>query len=175
MEVSQAGRGLDGWHTIFLIQYASKPYAHPVAERTSRLRQRLQQASEEHQEQIGRLLDEKGPLIRGSFGTRSRRCGNPGCHCATGAKHTSKYLSATDEGRVRQVHVPAGDEDRVAAGVARYRRFWRMRKRLIQIGALVRELVDELGRALILPYPPKAPLPPPSRRGRKAKDGTRRS
>jgi hypothetical protein len=146
-----------------------------VAERTSRLRQRLQQASEEHQEQIGRLLDEKGPLIRGSFGTRSRRCGNPGCHCATGAKHTSKYLSATDEGRVRQVHVPAGDEDRVVAGVARYRRFWRMRKRLIQIGALVRELVDELGRALILPYPPKAPLPPPSRRGRKAKDGTRRS
>ena len=146
-----------------------------MAERTSRLRQRLQQVSEEHHEQVGRLLDEKGPLIRGSFGTRSRRCGNPGCHCAKGAKHTSKYLSATDTGRVRQVHVPAADEDRVAAGVARYRRFWRMRKRLMQIGALVRELVDELGRALILPYPPKAPLPPPSRRGRKAKDGTRRS
>ncbi len=146
-----------------------------MAERTSRLRQRLQQASEEHHEQVGRLLDEKGPLIRGSFGTRSRRCGNPGCHCAKGAKHTSKYLSATDGGRVRQVHVPAADEDRVAAGVARYRRFWRMRKRLMQIGALVRELVDELGRALILPYPPKAPLPPPSRRGRKVKDGTRRS
>ena len=146
-----------------------------MAERTSRLRQRLQQVSEEHHEQVGRLLDEKGPLIRGSFGTRSRRCGNPGCHCAKGAKHTSKYLSATDGGRVRQVHVPAGDEDRVAAGVARYRRFWRMRKRLMQIGALVRELVDELGRALILPYPPKAPLPPPSRRGRKAKDATRRS
>jgi len=153
----------------------AQAYAYPVAERTSRLRQRLLQASEQHHEQVERLLDEKGPLIRGSFGTRSRRCGNPGCHCARGEKHTSKYLSATDEGRVRQVHVPAGEEDRVAAGVARYRRFWRMRKRLVQIGALVRELVDELGRALILPYPPKAPLPPPSRRGRKAKDGTRRS
>jgi len=146
-----------------------------VAERISRLRQRLLQTSEQHHEQVERLLDEKGPLIRGSFGTRSRRCGNPGCHCARGDKHTSKYLSATDAGRLRQVHVPASDEGRVAAGVARYRRFWRMRKRLVEIGALVRELVDELGRALILPYPPKAPLPPPSRRGRKAKDGPHRS
>lgn len=146
-----------------------------MAERISRLRQRLLQTSEQHHEQVERLLDEKGPLIRGSFGTRSRRCGNPGCHCARGDKHTSKYLSATDAGRLRQVHVPASDEDRVAAGVARYRRFWRMRKRLVEIGALVRELVDELGRALILPYPPKAPLPPPSRRGRKAKDGPHRS
>ena len=146
-----------------------------MPERTSRLRQRLHQASERHEEQVERLLEEKGPLIRGSFGTRSRLCGNPGCHCAQGEKHSSKYLTATDQGKVRQVHVPAGEEDEVAAGVFRYRRFWRMRKRLMEIGALTLDLVDELGRSLLLPYPPEAPLPPPSRRGRKAKDGPRRS
>jgi hypothetical protein len=146
-----------------------------VPERTSRLRQRLSQASERHQEQIERLLEEKGPLIRGSFGARARVCGNPGCHCARGEKHRSKYLTATDGGRVRQVHVPAGEEDQVAAGVARYRRFRRMRKRLVQIGALAVDLVDELGLSMLEPYPPEAPLPPPSRRGRKAKDGSRRS
>ena len=146
-----------------------------VPERTSRQRQRLRQASERHQEQVERLLGEKGPLIRGSFGTRSRRCGNPGCHCAQGEKHTSKYLTATDGGKVRQVHVPAGEEDRVAAGVARYRRFWRMRRSLLEIGALMLDLVDKLGHSLLLPDPPQAPLPPPSRRGRKAKDGSRRS
>lgn len=150
-------------------------YPFLVPERTSRLRQRLSQASERHQEQVAQLLEEKGPLIRGSFGTRSRVCGNPGCHCARGEKHSSKYLTATDGGKVRQVHVPAGAEDQVAAGVARYRRFRRMRKRLVEIGALAVDLVDELGLSLLASYPPEAPLPPPSRRGRKAKDGTPRS
>ena len=61
-----------------------------------------------------------------------------------------------------------------AEGVARYRRFRRMRKRLVELEALVLELMDDLGRSLLLPYPPEDPLPPASRRGRKAKDETRR-
>jgi hypothetical protein len=145
-----------------------------VGERTSRLRQRLRQAAEQHQGHIERILGEDGPLIRGSFGTRARVCGNAGCHCARGEKHTSKYLTATDGGKVRQVHVPAGDEEHVAAGVAHYRRLRRMRKRLVELGALQLELVDELGQSLLTPYPPGDPLPPASRRGRKAKDGSRR-
>jgi len=146
-----------------------------VGERTSRFRQRVRQAAEQHQEQIQRFLDEDGPLIRGSFGSRSRVCGNPGCHCAWGEKHRSKYLTATDGGKVRQVHVPAGDEQRVAKGVSRYRRFRRMRKRLVELEALQLELVDELGRSLLAPYPPEDPLPPARRRGRKAHNGSRRS
>jgi uncharacterized protein YjiS (DUF1127 family) len=88
--------------------------------------------------------------------------------------HTSKYLTATDRGKVRQVHVPAGEEEHVAAGVGRYRRFRRIRKRLMELDALVLELLDDLGRSLLLPYPPEDPLPPALRRGRKAKDETRR-
>lgn len=145
-----------------------------MGERTSRLRQRLHHAAEEHQDQIKRFLGEDGPLIRGSFGTRSRVCGNPGCHCAQGERHTSKYLTATDGGKVRQVHVPAGDEHRVATGVSRYRRFRRMRRRLVELEALQLELVDELGRSLLAPYPPEDPLPPASRRGRKGHNGARR-
>ena len=146
-----------------------------MGERTSRLRQRLLQAAQQHQEQIERFLDEDGPLIRGSFGIRSRVCGNPGCHCVRGEKHTSKYLTATDGGKVRQVHVPARDEQHVAKGVSRYRRFRRMRKRLVELGASQLELVDELGRSLLAPYPPEDPLPPAKRRGRKAHNGARRS
>lgn len=144
-----------------------------MGERTSRLRQRLLEAAEQHREQVERLLQEQGPLIRGSFGTRARVCGNPGCHCARGERHTSKYLTATHGPRQRQVHVPAGDEGRVADGVSRYRRFKQAKKRLAELGARELELVEDLGRSLLTPYPPEDPFPPAKRRGKKA--GARRS
>jgi hypothetical protein len=139
-----------------------------VGERTSRLRQRLLEAAEQHREHVERLLQEDGPLIRGSFGTRARVCGNPGCHCARGERHRSKYLTATDGDRQRQVHVPAGDEQRVAEGVSRYRRFKQAKKRLAEIGAQELEVAEDLGRSLLAPYPPEDPLPPPKRRRKKA-------
>ena len=120
------------------------------------------------------LLGERGPLIRGSFGTRARVCGNPGCRCARGERHEAKYLTATDGGKVRQVHVPARDEGQVAEGVARYRRFRRARARVAELAKLQLELADQLGRSLLAAYPPDQPLPPAARRGRRARGGTDR-
>jgi hypothetical protein len=134
---------------------------------TSRLRQRLAQAGEQQRQQLELLLSESGPLIRGSFGTRVRVCGDPSCRCTRGEVHQSKYLSASDGGQVRQVHVPASEEVDVAAGVERYRRFFEGRRRVAQLVRQQLELLDELGRSLLKPYPPEAPLPPPGRRGRK--------
>lgn len=139
-----------------------------MAERTSRLKQRLLETAEQHREQVERLLEEDGPLIRGSFGTRSRVCGNPGCHCLRGERHTSKYLTASDGGKLRQVHVPASDEQRVAEGVSRYRRFKQAKRRLVEMGAQLLELVEDLGRSLLAPYPLGHPLPPAKRRGKKS-------
>jgi hypothetical protein len=140
-----------------------------MAEKSSRLRQRLTQLEEQHQQELNFICSERGPLIRGSFGKRSRVCGHPSCHCARGERHVSSYLTATDEGKVRQVHVPAGDEERVEAGSARYRRFLRARAQLAELATKQLELVDELGRSLLAPYPPERPLPPASRFGRRPK------
>jgi hypothetical protein len=137
-----------------------------MGEQSSRLRKKLLAANEDLQAVLEGLLDERGPLIRGSFGTRARVCGVPTCHCARGERHVSKYLTATDHGKVRQVHVPASEEAEVAAGVARYRRFWQVRDRLAKLGQLQLDLVDDLGRSLLKPYPQDRPLPPPRRRGR---------
>jgi hypothetical protein len=140
-----------------------------MAEKSSRLRQRLTQLEEQHEQQIEFICKEHGPLIRGSYGKRSRVCGNPSCRCASGQRHVSSYLTATDEGKVRQVHVPLGDEEKVEAGSVRYRRFMRGRARLAEISKKQLELVDELGRSLLAPYPPDRPLPPASRFGRRPK------
>lgn len=141
---------------------------------TSRLRLQLSALARRQAEQLELLLGERGPLIRGSLGVRARVCGNPGCKCARGELHESKYLSASDGGRTRQVHVPAGDEVTVTAGVARYREFQRRRARLAEFARQQLELVDALGRSLLAAYPPHKPLPPAKRRGRPPQRRTER-
>lgn len=140
---------------------------------TSRLRQRLRTAAEHFDRQVELLLDQAGPLVRGSFGHRTRVCGNPNCRCARGERHESAYLTATHDGRVRQVHVPAGDELKVAEGVQRYRRFREARARLEDLAQEQLELVDQLGRSLLMPYPPGNPLPAPHHRGPRPRGGSR--
>ena len=140
-----------------------------MSEPSSRLRKRLLTTHEDYQGVLKELVGARGPLIRGSFGTRARVCGDGSCRCARGELHESKYLTATDQGKVRQVHVPASEEAAVAAGVARYRRFWRMRDEMAKLGQLQLDLVDDLGRSLLAPYPEDRPLPPAKRRGRPPK------
>lgn len=142
-----------------------------MAETTSRCRQQLRQLGHAQQQQLELLLDEHGPLIRGAFGTRARKCGKPTCRCASGSLHESKYLTASDGDRVRQVHVPAEDEVKVAEGVRRYRRFWQARKKLAELAQRQLAIVDALGRSLLEPYPPSDPIPPARKRGRRRSDG----
>lgn len=141
----------------------------PKNPKASRLRQRLRQAGEELQRQLEHVLAERDPLIRGSFGTRRRVCGNPNCKCTRGERHESKYLTASDGGKARQVHVPAKDEVKVSTGVGRYRQFHRRRAKLAGLAEQLLECIDALGRSLLEPYPPDNPFPPPKRRGRPPK------
>lgn len=140
-----------------------------MSKRTSQIRQKLGQSQERYQAVLQGLVAERGPLIRGSYGTRARLCGVSTCRCARGERHVSKYLTASDGGQARQVHVPVSDEAEVAAGVARYRRFYEARAQMAKLGQLQLELVDDLGHSLLKPYPQNRPLPPAKRRGRPPK------
>jgi hypothetical protein len=154
------------WHTFILTRCASNGILDIMGRDASRLRQQILQALEEIRRSIDPILEERGPLFRGSFGTRRRVCGNPNCRCVRGQLHESKYLTATDGGRARQVHIPAGEEVKVASGVERYRLFHRRRAELAELLKGLLDLVDVLGRSLLGPYPPHNPLPPAKRRGR---------
>lgn len=144
-----------------------------MADDISRIRQRLHTASGRARAMIEKLLAERAGLIRGTFGTRARKCGKANCRCTRGEPHESKYLSVAVEGQTRLVHVPAGDEVRVAEGVDRYQRWRRLRGELADCDAELLTLIDALGLALLAAYPPDHPIPPPRRRGRKPrkKDG----
>jgi hypothetical protein len=166
------------WHIKYIID-TCQTYGSvlDVSGDSSRLRQQLRSMQQELSRKLEPLIEARGPLIRGTFGTRARVCGKPSCRCAQGELHESKYLTASDGGTTRQVHVPASDEIRVAQGVSRYRRFRNARTQLSKgLTALTRrllELVDALGHSLLDPYPPDNPLPAPKRRGRPSK-GSRR-
>ncbi len=63
-------------------------------------------------------------FIQGSLVTVARRCGRPGCHCATSATgHPTRYLTFSRDGRTRRVYVPVGPRgEAVEQAVANYRR-----------------------------------------------------
>jgi hypothetical protein len=136
-----------------------------VSEDKSRLRQRLLALESERQQRIEQVLSERGGLIRGTVGERSRVCGHKGCRCYQGERHVSKYLSAAEGGHTRQVHLPESEVAKVTQGAQRYQAFRRARTRVGQLAAEEAEVIDRLGDALLEKYPPERPIAPALRRG----------
>lgn len=136
-----------------------------MSDEKSRLRQRLLALESERQQQIEHVLSERGGLIRGTVGERSRVCGHEGCRCNQGERHISKYLSAAEGGRTRQVHLPESEVAKVTKGAGRYQAFRRARTRVGQLAVEEAEAIDRLGDALLEKYPPGRPIAPAARRG----------
>jgi hypothetical protein len=55
----------------------------------------------------------QGLVLRGSLTVLRRRCGSPGCHCATGALHETPVLSYKQGGKTKILSL--------SAALARYR------------------------------------------------------
>jgi len=76
-----------------------------------------------------------GPVVHGSLVEAKRTCGNKGCKCARGQRHSAFYLSRSIEGRTRLEYVSKADVETV--------RKWRKNhERLV-------ELLEELTTALL--------------------------
>lgn len=88
--------------------------------------------------QIRARIRALGPVVRGSLVEAKRKCGNKGCKCARGQRHTAFYLSRHIDGKTRLHHVSKADAEKV-------RRWRRDYDRLM---ALVEELTTALLREL---------------------------
>ncbi len=97
---------------------------------------------------VEKILDERGPLRRGSFVTVARKCGKPNCHCATGEGHPAKYLSLKEGGKTRMIFVPSSAAMKVEEEAGRYRRFRQARAELAKLSKQSLQIIDELEQAL---------------------------
>lgn len=89
---------------------------------------------------LERELPSPQGLLRGSLIERYKRCGKPGCKCATGRGHGPKYyLSLSRSGaRPQMDYVPQGALEQVRSALANYQR---TREMLEEICAINRELL----------------------------------
>jgi hypothetical protein len=118
----------------------------------SQLRKRIQQ----RQRELGGLLKifkERRPLIRGHLYKLRRRCGKSPCRCQQGHLHESWVLSVPERGGKRMRAVPKGKRVHWKQMSERYRRFRRMRARLVKLFGEILALVDELERERTVPPP----------------------
>lgn len=59
-------------------------------------------------------------LLRGVLFTLRRKCGKPGCHCATGQAHESPALAYPVAGRTKTMTLHEQEIAEVAAALSRY-------------------------------------------------------
>ncbi|MFA6725024.1 MAG: DUF6788 family protein [Lentisphaeria bacterium] len=82
--------------------------------------------AEESKRQLMEELSQLDNLIRGSLIHSTRKCGKKNCACASGgAGHPVCLLStSTVNARNKMTYVSKGNEEKVSAGVAAYKRAW---------------------------------------------------
>ena len=112
----------------------------------SRIRQRIAQLGRERQA-AEKVLLERPPLLKGSFSEVRRTCGNPGCKCARGEKHTCRQLSASVDGKTRTWNVPRQYAAKVKRLTDNYRRFRQARAAWVRSNHRMLELINELEAA----------------------------
>lgn len=96
------------------------------------------------EQQRARLAEQAPDLtqvLRGSLFERSRRCGVPSCHCATGEGHPVVCVGVTmPGGKSMQVTVPSELVPVVRQWTENYRRVWEL---IEEVSVVNRELLRE--------------------------------
>lgn len=74
-----------------------------------------------------------GHFVRGTIIEYPITCGNPRCRCASGKKHTGTYLSATHQGRTRNIYLPRRSLKQARQWSANYKKLKELIEQLAQV------------------------------------------
>lgn len=116
----------------------------------SRIRQRIGQLARQRRA-VEQVLLERSALVKGTLLEVWRTCGNPGCKCARGEKHSCWQLTASVEGKSRSWNVPRQYVAKVKELTGNYRRFRRARARWVRLNAEMRKRINEMEAARTVP------------------------
>lgn len=83
------------------------------------------------QSRLGKLSD-IGPLVAASLVETGLKCGKPGCSCASGPGHPTRFLTFSRNGKTVTVYVPKDRLEEVREWVGEHRR----------VKGLIREISD---------------------------------
>lgn len=88
-------------------------------------------------------------MIRGSFGTVTRKCGKPNCWCVEGAGHPVNRITWTEKAHSRTKAIPAEDASWIETMTDNYRRFRKNRQALRTLERKINTVVDELEAKIV--------------------------
>ncbi len=88
-------------------------------------------------------------MIRGSFGTVTRKCGKPNCWCVEGTGHPVKRITWTEKAHSRTKAIPAEDASWIETMTGNYRRFRKNRQALRALERKINTAVDELEAKIV--------------------------
>jgi hypothetical protein len=144
----------------------------------SRIRQRLRSLTQRLSSRIEALTSTKGPLVQGAFQINGTTCGNPNCKCARGELHPTAILVTSENGKRRNIYVPATDRPEIQRRNRRYQHWRKARADVVKLSAEILTLADALMEALAEVYVPKRKVRGPSRsrsRGKKGENPARKN
>jgi len=116
----------------------------------SRIRQRIGQLARQRRA-VEQVLLERSALVKGTLLEVWRTCGNPGCKCARGEKHSCWQLTASVEGKSRSWNVPRQYVAKVKELTGNYRRFRRARAKWVWLNAEMRVRINEMEAVRTVP------------------------
>jgi hypothetical protein len=80
------------------------------------------------------------PILAGSFGSYTHRCGRPSCRCHHGGPlHTGQHLTFKEQGKTRSVYIPKALLPEVRTWLAEHQRLKKLLREIHQLSvALLR-------------------------------------
>ena len=89
------------------------------------------------------------PLFPATFYPIYKACNKPGCKCTRGEKHGPYwYLSFRKDGKTKMVFVRQARWEKVKRLTDRYKRWRKIRARLVMLNKEILSLIDELEKTL---------------------------